>query len=133
MFRRGQESQTNAPIPGLPRAAEPARGADTLLSATFRLLGDITVPGGLRLEGSVHGNVRAAGSIYIGAKAVVVGNVQAFDAVIAGRIEGDLRTRQSVDLLKGCRLEGDVCARSFRIEDGAFFQGNYDSRVNDDE
>ncbi len=45
-------------------------------------------------------------------------------ARVAGKVEGPVKVRDSLELQQGARLHGDVYARSFRIQDGAIFQGN---------
>ncbi len=52
------------------------------------------------------------------------GDLTAERARIAGKIEGDVHVRDALELRTGAHLRGDVYARSFRIQDGAIFQGN---------
>jgi cytoskeletal protein CcmA (bactofilin family) len=98
--------------------------ADTIISAGTLIEGKFKAEGTVRIEGRVHGSLNVNGLLLIGAGAEVKAEVEAVEARVAGKIQGNLRARESVELLEGSRLEGDVFTKCFRIEDGAFFQGN---------
>ena len=50
--------------------------------------------------------------------------ISANSVIVAGRVKGRIWAKEKVVLQRGSRLEGDVHATVFKIEDGAFFQGN---------
>lgn len=76
------------------------------------------------MDGKIVGSLNVNGLLYVGASADIKAEVEAVQARVAGKIRGNLKARESVELLEGSRLEGDVFTKCFRIEDGAFFQGN---------
>ncbi len=100
------------------------QAADTVVSAGTRMEGKLQVQGSLRIDGQLDGSLTVHGLLLVGAGAEIRADVEAVDARIAGKIRGNLKARESVELLQGSRLEGDVFTKCFRIEDGAFFQGN---------
>ena len=109
------------------RAESPAQepgGVDTVLGAGCRVEGDVVIRGSARILGQVEGTVQVSGDVDLELGATVRGNLVAERARIAGRIEGDVRVRDDLELRQGAHLRGDVYARSFRIQDGAIFQGN---------
>ena len=97
---------------------------DTVVGAGCKIQGDMTIHGAGRILGEVDGSVQASGDLEVELGGIVRGNVRAERAWITGKIEGDVRVRDSVELRKGSHLRGDVYAKSFRIQDGAIFQGN---------
>ena len=98
--------------------------ADTIFGTGTTLEGTLLVEGSLRLDGKLQGNLKVNGLLQVGSTAEIRADVEATDARVAGVIRGNLTARESVELLRGARLEGDVHTKCFRIEDGAFFQGN---------
>jgi cytoskeletal protein CcmA (bactofilin family) len=102
----------------------PELGSDTFICYGTTVKGNLSIEGDLRLEGRLEAEVKVTGRLVVGPKAEIKGDVQARVAQVSGKIYGNLRTAESVDLFKGSKLVGDVFARSFRIEDGAYFQGN---------
>lgn len=98
--------------------------ADTIVSSGTTLEGTIRAEGTMRIDGRIEGRVVVNGLLLVGAGAEIQAEVEAVQARVAGKIRGNLKARESVELLEGSRLEGDVFTKCFRIEDGAFFQGN---------
>jgi cytoskeletal protein CcmA (bactofilin family) len=97
---------------------------DTIVSAGTSLEGKLAVEGSLRFDGRLEGSLNVKGLLLVGVEADIQADVEAGTARVAGKIRGNLKARESVELLQGSRLEGDVFTKCFRIEDGAFFQGN---------
>lgn len=116
MFRKTKAQADNAEV-------MPGTSFDTILGAGCRVDGDLTIKGSARLLGEVEGSVKVSGDIEIELGARVRGTVRAERARIGGRIEGDVLVKDSLELRSGAHLSGDVYARSFRIQDGAIFQG----------
>lgn len=107
---------------------------DSILGSGSFCKGSIKVDGGLRIDGTVDGEVVVSGTLTVGREGVVTGNVTASQAVIGGKINGTVRAEQQLELQCGSRLEGDIFTRSLVIEDGVFFEGSCKmSRGNDSE
>jgi cytoskeletal protein CcmA (bactofilin family) len=90
---------------------------DTIVGTGCKVKGDLTVRGSILIRGEVEGAIQATDDVLIELGARVRGEVR-------GKIEGNVKVRDSLELQEGARLQGDVYARSFRIQDGAIFQGN---------
>ncbi len=98
--------------------------ADTVIGNGSVFDGQLQVEGSLRVDGKLTGNLAVNGLLIVGPGAEIRADVEAGEARIAGKIRGNLKAKENVELLAGARLEGDVYTKCFRIEDGAFFQGN---------
>jgi cytoskeletal protein CcmA (bactofilin family) len=107
-----------------PRRESAETAADTVVSVGTVCEGKMVIEGSARIEGRIVGSLRVGGLLVVGAGAEVDADVEAGEARVLGTIRGNLKARESVELLEGSRLEGDVFTKCFRIEDGAFFQGN---------
>jgi cytoskeletal protein CcmA (bactofilin family) len=118
MFRK------DSPVADTTFAATHGSSTETVIGDGTRISGEITVDGDLRVDGEVDGRITATRRIVVGKTGVVKADVEAGTAEIAGRVVGKLHAQDRVVLVGGSRLEGDVQAQSFKIEDGAYFQGN---------
>ncbi|MBU1702466.1 MAG: polymer-forming cytoskeletal protein [Candidatus Eisenbacteria bacterium] len=96
----------------------------TLIGKGTHINGTIKVNGSLRVDGEVEGHVIVSSGLVVGPSGVLTAEIHVQDAVVAGRIQGKIISKGRVELHKGSRIEGDVHAAVFKIEDGAFFQGN---------
>ncbi len=104
-----------------PRSMKNLPDASIPVNTTFT--GNIDTMGGIRIDGTVKGNVKAGGDVTIGSDGTIEGNVNASNCNIAGRINGNLTVTGAVQMLSGSKLLGDLAASSFAIEQGAFFKG----------
>lgn len=96
---------------------------DTHIPLHASFTGDIDTRGGIRIDGSVKGNVRAGGNIDIGPEGFVEGEVTGKDIHVAGRIVGNVNSESMIQLLSGATLTGDLKAVSSSIEKGSYFKG----------
>jgi cytoskeletal protein CcmA (bactofilin family) len=84
--------------------------------------GDITVPGTLRIDGKMIGNVNA-GWIIVGEKAFIKGDLYATGIVVGGRVEGTIKADDLVELKPTAHLYGDIIATKLAIAEGGIFTG----------
>lgn len=92
------------------------------VNAVFR--GDMETDGDARIEGTIDGNVKSTkGSILLGPRSRITGNVACVDLSTAGAIQGNIKAKGRLSILAGAKVEGDVCANAFVVEESASFQG----------
>jgi len=98
-----------------------------LLAHDTCVRGDVTFAGGLRIDGRVEGNVLGKaddrGLLVLSEKGVVVGAVKVHDAVINGRVEGDLEVEHFLELQAGARVTGNITYRTMKLDCGATVDG----------
>lgn len=101
--------------------------------------GNVSCAGKLIVGGTVKGNVTAGevyanaakiegeviceGSVKIGVGTVVVGNVNATSAVIAGAVNGDIDVHGPVIVDSTAVIMGNIKSRSVQINNGAVIEG----------
>lgn len=101
--------------------------------------GNVKCAGKLIVGGTIEGNVEAGeiyanaakikgeimteGSVKIGVGTVVVGNVTATSAVIAGAVNGDIDVQGPVIVDSTAVIMGDIKSRSVQINNGAVIEG----------
>lgn len=109
------------------------------LEVRGRIIGNVEALGKMNVTGEIQGNSQAAeiyaegaritgelrshGSIKIGQNAVVLGNVFANSAVVAGAVRGDLDIRGPVILDSSAIVMGDIKSKSVQINNGAVIEG----------
>ncbi len=103
------------------------------------IVGNVEALGKLNITGAIQGNSQAAeiyaekakitgdlrseGSIKVGQSTVIIGNVYATSAVIAGAIKGDIDVRGPVILDASAIVMGDIKSKSVQINNGAVIEG----------
>ncbi|MEM6269063.1 MAG: polymer-forming cytoskeletal protein [Bacteroidota bacterium] len=106
---------------------------DNVLNTIARgtiLEGKITTKGDIRVEGKVIGTITCDAKLVIGEHGEVEGFVDARNAYIAGRVEGEVVVRELLQLQEKGRIEGDIYTKKLSVQVGATFTGN--CRMGDD-
>jgi cytoskeletal protein CcmA (bactofilin family) len=108
-----------------PRPAEPeaAPKSTTVLGTGANFRGTLMVTGVLRIDGEFEGDILHCESLEIGEHGVMRSDVEVKDALIMGRVFGNIRALGRLEIRSGARVEGDVAAMSVTIEPGAFYSG----------
>lgn len=104
-----------------------------------RVNGNIDVMGKLNITGHITGNSKAAeifaegakingeivseGPVKVGASTVIVGNIVATSAAIAGAVKGDIDVRGPVILDASAIVMGNIKSKSVQINNGAVIEG----------
>ena len=101
--------------------------------------GNVSCRGKLTVNGSITGNskanevfannaqidgdIEAKGSVKIGQGTVIVGNIVATSAVIAGAVKGDIDVHGPVVVDSSAVIVGDIKSKSVQINNGATIDG----------
>lgn len=96
----------------------------TIVGMDSLLTGVIHAGGSIRLEGSYSGEINSQGTVFVGFKSVVKGNIHAMRVVVAGEVEGDIDVVESIDILSTGKISGDIRGKKLTIDEGATFEGN---------
>src|SRR5262249_53466541 len=108
------------------RDTKPAR-IDTLIGKASRVHGDLEFAGGLHLDGSIAGNVRAepgeSSSLSISETGSIEGNVEASNVMLNGTVKGDILARDRVVLGATARVQGNVYYGVIEMTLGAQIMG----------
>ncbi len=100
---------------------------DSLIGAGTTIEGNISFVGGLRIDGYVKGNVKAAGdkpgTLVLSELAKVEGEIDVAHIVVNGTVAGPVRASEYVELLPKARVTGDVSYKSIEVHVGAIVMG----------
>lgn len=104
--------------------AAPSRNGYSIIAAGTTLLGDVETSGTLRIEGAIAGSSVRADVIVLGASGSIAGDVHAREAVIAGRVEGEMVVSERLELQSSAVIDGSVATPVLVVHDGAAVRGN---------
>jgi len=101
--------------------------------------GNIDILGKLNVTGTINGNSKASevfadnakivgevisdGSVKIGQSSVIIGNITATSAVVAGAVKGDIDVQGPVILDASAIVMGNIKSKSVQINNGAVIEG----------
>jgi cytoskeletal protein CcmA (bactofilin family) len=109
------------------RKPAPQKRIDALIGAGTTVRGDIVFEGGLRVDGTVIGNVAAAegkpGTLVVSESARVDGRIEVSHVVINGAVNGPVVARDYLELQPKARIVGDVSYRTVEMHVGALIDG----------
>ena len=100
------------------------KNVQTMIGAEAIVNGPIKLRGGIIVYGKVYGDIHTDGPVRITFSGEIIGDVQASDAHIGGRIHGNVTVSNRIVLGRKSELKGDLIYRSLVIEDGAQFEGS---------
>ena len=71
----------------------------------------------------INGDVHSSASIKIGQNSIIIGNIYASSAVIAGAVKGDIDVKGPVILDTSAIVMGNIKSKSVQINNGAVIEG----------
>ena len=107
--------------------SKPQNRIDTLIGAETRLEGDIEFSGGLRVDGTIRGNVSeknaSPGTLVLSEHGRIEGAINVSHVVINGKVLGPVHAREYAELQIKSRVSGDVSYKSLEMHTGAVIEG----------
>jgi cytoskeletal protein CcmA (bactofilin family) len=95
---------------------------EVIIGIESTVAGNLTTTGVARIDGCVEGSIRADWLI-IGDSGTVKGDVIARGTMVAGKIEGNIRSDEIVEIKAKGIVEGDIYTTKLSISEGACFDG----------
>ena len=102
--------------------AEPAP-PNTVVGLGTSLRGTLMVSGTLRIDGEFEGDILNCDRLEIGEHGIMRADIEVKEALIRGRVHGNIRALGTIEMKSGSRVEGDVAAMSVAMEPGVHFSG----------
>ena len=100
-----------------PEEAETIIGAGVKVEGTFNAVGNVVV------KGELVGSMETQSDVYLMEGGVIEANIKSNNAIIAGRVKGNLKVEEKIELSSTARLLGDINCQSLSIEEGAILHG----------
>jgi len=102
---------------------EPQSAANTVIGVNSNFRGTLMVSGTLRIDGEFEGDILNCDRLEIGEHGIMRADVEVKDALIMGRVYGNIRALGAIEMKAGARVEGDVAALTVAMEQGVRFTG----------
>jgi cytoskeletal protein CcmA (bactofilin family) len=124
------ERDRRVPVSSLPmwpfrdsKDAIPTFTVENTIAAGSRVRGDVSGPGGFRVDGAIEGALAADGPVVIGDGGSVDGDIRGRDVTVLGRVRGDVVASGHLEIGPKGKVLGNVTAQSFRMHAGGVFRG----------
>lgn len=109
------------------RSAQPqpeeSHSANTVIGVNSNFRGTLMVSGTLRIEGEFEGDILNCERLEIGEHGVMRADVEVKEALILGRVYGNIRALGAIEMKAGARVEGDLAGMTLAMEQGVHFTG----------
>ena len=89
---------------------------------TFR--GELSFERLLRIDGSFEGDLLSQGKVVVGPKGKVKANLNLREAIIEGKVEGNIIVQEKLELRGEASIEGDIQAKSLCVDEGVRIVGH---------
>lgn len=97
---------------------------NSMLGQGCKVKGDIEIQGTMRIDGHFEGSISCPETLIIGKTGVVKAEVKVKNAVIGGKLVGNIHASSKIELQSGSHVEGDISTARLVIDEGVFFEGN---------
>jgi cytoskeletal protein CcmA (bactofilin family) len=85
--------------------------------------GKLTFRGVVRIDGEVKGELKCDGTLIVGEAGVVNATISTRDAVIRGKVSGDVRADGRLELKHPCSITGNITAPVLVVDEGVSING----------
>ncbi len=85
--------------------------------------GEFRADGLLRIDGDFKGTIRSSGTVLVGEKGRIVGDIYARYSRIGGKVKGNVYCTERVDLLSTGKVIGNIWTKKIMAEEGMVFTG----------
>lgn len=99
-------------------------GSPTYLGERSAFVGNLESAGPLVLCGRIHGDGRIEGALHLAVSGHWEGTVHARQAIVAGRVTGNIVVEEKLEIGRTAVIHGSVTARSLAIAKGAVVDGD---------
>lgn len=101
---------------------------ETTLGEGVIFRGELTFERLLKIDGTFEGELISQGKIIVGPKGKVKANLNLKEAIIEGKVEGNITVQERVELRGEAIVIGDIEAKLLSVDEGVSINGNV--RVN---
>jgi len=98
-------------------------GITNIIGEGTEITGKVFVPGSVRIDGRVDGEVSITEMMTVGKSGNLKGTITTKDAVVGGRIEGTLNVKNRIELQRTAKVSVDMNCKLLIIEEGVVFDG----------
>ncbi len=102
---------------------EEAAPANTVIGVSTSFRGTLMVTGTLQIDGEFEGDILNCDRLDIGEHGIMRADIEVHEAIIRGRVHGNVRALGTIEMKTGAKVIGDVAAYNVIMEPGVHFTG----------
>ena len=99
------------------------KGFYTMIGPGAAFEGTVTIPHGIRIDGTFKGKIEASEILTIGNAGIVAAEIKAKSIIIGGKVSGNIIATERIELESNASLIGDLQTKDLVINEGALFHG----------
>ncbi len=96
---------------------------ESVLAPETTLQGNLRSAYGIRIMGSMEGDIQSGGRVKIEKGGLVRGMVTASDVIVNGVLEGNIDAKGQIELGRESHMVGNIKASRIAIAEGSFLKG----------
>lgn len=127
IYEQAPQQQSRGAIRPRQPMGEPSRPSsnhpDTTLGEGVVFKGELSFQRLLRIDGQFEGALQSEGKLIVGPSGIVKSNIKMREAVIEGRIEGNITVTERLELRSTAQVTGDIQAGMLSVEEGVVLNG----------
>ena len=97
---------------------------NSILGKGCKFEGTVEVEGTLRIDAEFEGVVNCPDTLVVGKTGVVKADINVKNAIIGGKVVGNIKATNKIELQSGSHIEGDIQTHRLVIDEGVFFEGS---------
>ncbi len=117
--KKNSKNQTSSAPPSSNGSA--GGGLNSLVQGTV-IEGNVTADSDIRIDGTINGTLNCKAKVIIGPTGRIKGKITCANAMIEGKIEGELIVSELLNVRKTAHIQGDVSTKKLIVEEGAIFE-----------
>lgn len=96
----------------------------SIISENTKLKGKLVLKGGLRIDGSLEGELECDADVFLGKTAKVKAPIKAKGIYSSGAIEGNILAPEEIHINRLGKISGNIQTKNILLEEGASFSGH---------
>ncbi len=109
--------------PGKSNGTASSNSLNTLVQGTV-VEGTVKSESDIRVDGTIKGKLYCDAKVIIGPAGMVEGEIKCKNAVIEGKIQGNLEVSELLNIRESAQVNGDVRTNKLIVQSGAAFNVN---------
>jgi len=97
---------------------------NSILGKGCKFKGTIEVEGTLRIDSEFEGVVNCPETLVVGKTGIVKADINVKNAIIGGKVIGNITATNKIELQSGSHIEGDIMTHRLVIDEGVYFDGS---------
>ncbi len=96
---------------------------ETTIGRGVSIKGELQFERLIRIDGTFEGNLVSDGKLIVGPSGIVKSNIILTEAIVEGRVEGNLLVKGRLELRGEAQVKGDITAKSLSVDEGVSIIG----------